>query len=229
MVKQRGLTLLEMLVALSIMSAVMMLASSAYRYYVLGLNLQQKQLQTQLNQLKVNTAWQQQLASTAQYYVKNGDVNVMVFAGQLHEITWVSHRSMQQADVPAVAWMGVENGVWLYCEATLRQLFVTTKIPEPIEICAVFRQEIAAVSAVSFSYFGWNGRAEKYAGMSEGSQMVSPFKQQWHNEYFAADKELLPTYIKLEVTTENGSNSYWVQVVESDPDKVRIFMSGKDV
>ena len=42
MAKQRGLTLLEMLVALSIMSAVMMLASSAYRYYVLGFNLQQK-------------------------------------------------------------------------------------------------------------------------------------------------------------------------------------------
>ncbi len=82
MVKQRGLTLLEMLVALSIMSAVMMLASSAYRYYVLGLNLQQKQLQTQLNQLKVNTAWQQQLASTAQYYVKNGDVNVRQRTGR---------------------------------------------------------------------------------------------------------------------------------------------------
>jgi prepilin-type N-terminal cleavage/methylation domain-containing protein len=227
--KERGLTLLEMLVALSIMSAVMMLASSAYRYYVLGLNLQQKQLHTQLNQLKVNTAWQQQLAAAAQYYVKNVDVNAMLFVGQMHEVTWVSHRSMQHADLPSVAWMGVENGVWIYCEATVRQLFVTTQVPKSADICAVFRQEITAVSSIRLSYFGWKSPAEKYAGMSEGSQMVSPFKQEWHDEYDAAVKELLPTYIKLDVTTESGKNTYWVQVVESDPDKIRIFMGGKDV
>jgi|GEM_PF-5627656 len=229
MVKQRGLTLLEMLVALSIMSAVMMLASSAYRYYVLGLNQQQKQLQTQLTQLKAHTAWQQQLSAAALYFVKKPELNQLLFVGQLHEVTWMSHRSVQQADLPAIAWMGVENGVWLYCEATLRQLFVTTQIPTSTQICEPFRQEIAPVSQLRFSYFGWKSPAEKYAGMGEGAQVINPFKPEWHDEYDAAVKELLPTYIKLDVTTDSGSNSYWVQVVESDPDKIRIFMGSKDL
>jgi prepilin-type N-terminal cleavage/methylation domain-containing protein len=228
MAKQRGLTLLEMLVALSIMSAVMMLASSAYRYYVLGFNLQQKQLSVQMNQLKINTGWQQQLAATAQYYVRNLDVNLLLYVGKSHELTWVSHRSVQHADLPAIAWMGLEDGQWFYCEATIRQLLVTTAIPDSNQICSYYKQAIGPANQLNFSYFGWKSPAEKYAGISEGTQQVSPFKQEWYGEYFGESTQLLPTYTKLDVTHDGVTNSYWIQIVESDPDKTRIFMGGKD-
>ena len=229
MAKQRGLTLLEMLVALSIMTAVMTLASSAYRYYVLRLNQQQNQLTSQLQQLKVSTAWQHQISAAAQYYVNIDGKNRLFFHGEPTELMWTSYRSMQQADLPATAWLGIINAELVYCEATIRQLFVTKSWPSSNELCDIFRQPIRAATKLDISYFGFKNLTEKFAGLSEGSQVVSPFKPEWLKQYRGDEIDLLPLFLKFDITSDDQQLEYWLQIVESDPDKVRLHMSSDEI
>lgn len=230
MAKERGLTLLEMLVALVLLSAVITLSGIAYRFYVVGFFRQQEKLQLKVEQLRVETAVKQQVLSAAEFYFTDSETNKnrLLFVGLQDEMTFVSHKSIQKPNEEATAWLGVQDGHLTYCEASMSQLLITDAVPSADSLCEYYRLSLFAVTEFSASYFGWRSFAERYAGISEGSQIPSPFSPEWFDRYNATELDMLPLWIRFSYRRDEQEQTLWLELVDSDPDKKRIFMTREE-
>lgn len=110
----------------------------------------------------------------------------------------------------------------------MSQLLVVDYIPPSDSLCEVYRVTLFPVTEFAASYYGWRSFAERYAGISEGSQIPSPFSPEWFDSYNATELDMLPLWVRFSYRRDEQEQSLWLELVESDPDKKRIFMSREE-
>lgn len=222
--RQQGFTLIEMLIAMVILSMVMTLSSTMYSTYIKGFTKEQRLIDRSFQSLKSQQRLQQQLSAAIYYYVKTPKTGTqLLFKGEGDQLFWISAKSMTQPDVPAAAWLGVENGNLVYCERLLTQWLVTAPDLLSAELCAAFRFEIQPAETVSFAYYGYDSRAERFPGSSELSADIEPKPAQWYPQYDGAQHGLLPDYIKFELTVGEKTEQFWIRVLNHDINKMSEF------
>lgn len=229
MANQRGLTLLEMLVATLILTAVLSLSSGAYSYYVAGFNKSQDRILRQLHHTKAELAWQDQLAAAFDYNVKVGPYNYKPwFKGSNDSVSWVTTISMQQQGATAVAWLGVKDGMLLYCERLIAQALLTDATFKPDTLCGTYSKEIMPAQSITLQYYSWPSLADRQNSMSEsypGMQLQPPA---WFNKLDGFVSGVLPLFVKVIIDTDDEPRDIWVRLENTDLQRLGVFMSGSD-
>lgn len=222
--RQQGFTLIEMLIAMVILSMVMTLASTMYSTYIKGFNTEQRLIEQSFLSLKSQQRLQQQLSAAIYYYVKTPDTEAeLLFKGEEQQLFWISGKSVTQPDIPAAAWLGIEDGQLVYCERLLTELLVTTPELLASDLCAQFRLEIQPAESVQFSYFGFDSRAERFPGSSEFSNETESKLASWRSAYRGAEHGLLPDYIRFDLTFEEKTEQFWFRLLNHDINKMSEF------
>lgn len=224
MANQRGLTLLEMLIATLILTAVLSLASSAYSYYVAGFNKSQDRISAQLRQTKADLSWQEQLSAAFDYYIKIDRYNYKPwFKGNNDSISWVATTSMQQPGNAAVAWLGVKDNTLVYCERLLGQaLFTDTKL-QPETLCDTYSSHIKPADNISIQYYSWPTLADRQNAMSESYPGMQIQPAAWFNQLDSFATGILPLFIKITLETEDNSAEFWIRLENTDLQRLGIF------
>jgi len=230
MVKQRGLTLLEMLISLVILSSVMMLASTSYSHYVTGFNTRGSKINDQLQEFKRSTLWQRQLSSSFYYLLKGSD-NIEYkpwFFGEKNQVSWFASTSLTEPGMASAAWLGMIDSEMVYCEQPLTEHFVVSLTASPESICNNYQQAISPASALSFEYYGWKNVYDRYETQSEFIENQVLAQPQWFDEYSGVVNGLIPLWIKITITPPSGANDessfdYWVQIQDNDSNKLDYF------
>lgn len=222
--RRGGFTLIEMLIAMVILSMVMTLASTMYSTYIKGFNSEQRLITQSLQSLKSQQRLQQQISAAIYYYIKTPNlITELLFKGQNQQLFWISGKSMSKPDSPAAAWLGIDNGQLVYCERLLTDYLVTGAELLQSTLCEHFRFEIQPAESVSFSYFGFESRADRFPGSTEFSNELESKPAQWYPQYEGAQHGLLPDYIRYDVTNEDKTDQYWITILSHDINKMREF------
>lgn len=227
MEKQRGLTLLEMLVSILILTTVLALTSTSYSYYVGQLNRQQTAFGARLQDTKLAQAWQNQLSAAFAYFVEVApNTNRIWFKGNATDVSWVASTSLQQPGITSVAWLGMRDKQLVYCEQTLTDtLFVNPQL-DAKTLCDSYMLEIAPADKISLEYFSWPSLVAKQNAETTtalAGALVS--KPQWFKKVDAFETGLLPGWVKLLLSTAEGEREYWLRLENSDRERLGIFLS----
>lgn len=234
MVKQQGMTLLEMLIAMLIMSSVMMLSSSAYSYYIAGFQNKQKQVEKSLALLFKESRWQEQLASAFYYLNKTQDGRFLpYFKGDKNSMFWLSRTSLSQPEQgqTAQSWLGILDGQFTYCEQSLAVELVLENEFDAEKLCANYKLTLYPAEEMRVSYFGFKSQMDKYNAMSEFLPLASRPTPTWFETYTGKDMGLLPDWIKIQIFEESNSKDafeYWSNIIDNDPVKLRYFTGALD-
>ncbi|WNO61661.1 prepilin-type N-terminal cleavage/methylation domain-containing protein [Rheinheimera sp. MMS21-TC3] len=233
MANQRGLTLLEMLIATLILTAVLSLASGAYSFYVVGFNKSQNRVKQQMQQAKAGLAWQEQLSAAFNYAVPvEPHVVKTWFKGDKDNVSWVTTTSMQEQGKTAVAWLGVIDEVLTYCERLIIQKLLINPEFNPEKLCETYKKPIKPVKNIRLEYYSWPSARDRLNAMSDSYQGIVAHNPAWFNSVDGFDTELLPLFIKLSIDAEQESEQepeiVWVRLENADMQRVNIFMSRTD-
>ncbi|QYJ85003.1 type II secretion system GspH family protein [Shewanella mesophila] len=232
MVKQQGMTLLEMLIAMLIMSSVMMLSSSAYSYYIAGFQNKQKQVEKSLDLLFKESRWQEQLTSAFYYLYKSPNGRfVPFFKGNHTDIFWVSRTGLSQQDQAAQSWLGILDGQFTYCEQSLSVDLVQSGVFDAEALCENFKLPLYPAEAIKITYFGYKSRMDKYNAMSEFLPLASRPQPSWSETYQGKELELLPDWVKIQIFEDRNAKEnleYWSNILDNDPNKLRYFTGALD-
>lgn len=226
MERQRGLTLLEMLIAIMLFSTVMALVGSGFRYYVVGFSNNQEKFNSAFSALKYNLAWQEVLSAGFYYFVPVGENKGVWFEGSSTEVSWASTISLQQAGQPAIAWLGLENNTLVYCERLLIKKLYQQSAPQKEELCSSFRLDIMPVQQVIMEYYRWGSvksRVDFYT--SEPNQILTELTPQWLNQTSGLTSNLIPEFVRITLMfAEDTTEMYWIQLENNDVHRQTIFM-----
>lgn len=234
MVKQRGMTLLEMLIAMLIMSSVMMLSSSAYSFYIASFHNKQRQVEESLDLLFKESRWQEQLASAFYYLNKTTDGRYLpYFKGEKDSIFWLSRTSLSKSDLEQAAqsWLGILDGKLTYCEQSLSVELVLDNKFDAEKLCENYKLPLYPAEEMKVTYFGFKSQVDKYNAMSEFLPLASRPQPSWFETYIGNQIGLLPDWIKIQVFEETNSKDafeYWSNIIDNDPVKLRYFTGGLD-
>lgn len=229
MANQRGLTLLEMLIATLILTTVLSLASNAYSYYVVGFNKSQTRIQQQLQQTKASLAWQEQLSAAFDYAIKTSAYSYKPwFKGGKDNVSWVAATSMQQPGQAAVVWLGIKDNNLTYCERLIVQQLFTTPNLQPETLCNTYSKTIQSAKNLSVQYYSWPSVRDRQNAMSDFYPGMQIQPAAWFNHIDAFETGLLPHFIKLTIETDGAPETVWVRIENIDIQRLGLFMRESD-
>jgi prepilin-type N-terminal cleavage/methylation domain-containing protein len=225
MAPQRGLTLLEMLIALVILSSVMSIASTAYSYYATGFNERGDRFNEQLQALKKQTIWQDQLASAFYYYVEVLPNNFRpYFMGSEKDISWMTANSLLEPGKVARSWLGLQEGMLTYCEQSLTQKLVKTLEYSAEEICSGYRLPVRGAESINVQYYSWPSLLDWHLSQSDERPVATERQPQWASRHHSGEKELLPIWARIELSDkDNEKQTIWVRLENFDVYRLQVF------
>lgn len=228
MAPQRGLTLLEMLISLVILSSVMAIASTAYSYYVTGFNERGQSFNRHLSSLKQHIVWQDQLASAFYYYVETlPNKYVPVFTGTEKEISWMSTNSVNEPGMATRSWLGIKQGQLNYCEQRIQEKLVTELAYDKDELCSAFSVSLQAASALKISYYAWPNVIDRHFYLASDDAYQANKRPVWSSAHNSAVRELLPEWVKLKLYNEyDEEHVIWVRLENNDISRLQAFSRG---
>lgn len=225
MAPQRGLTLLEMLVALVILSSVMAIASTAYSYYATGFNDRGERFNEQFNLLRARSIWQDQLASAFYYYVEVLPNNFRpYFQGSAQDISWMTTNSLLEPGSVARSWLGLKEGMLTYCEQPLSQMLVKQLSYEVDEICGAYSLPVEPAESLSIQYYSWPTLLDWHMTQADEQPVAAQRQPKWNKTHDATEKEVLPVWATIELTDlENTQRTIWVRMENFDVYRLQVF------
>lgn len=214
MARQSGLTLIEMLIAMVIMSAVMMLSAEAYRFYIDQSEAGSERLEQQFQQMRNLVALQNQISAAYHYFIPSTTgAMVLGFEGQTDQLTWVATTSIQRQDHAAVSWLGSEDNQLMYCEVLLAEQLIMA-LPEPAQLCQSFQLIIGEVDDIRFQFYGWPSFLDR---LELGGGGLIPSQQTWYPSFSGAQKRVLPDAIRLTYQSRGVEHALFANLPNLDP------------
>lgn len=219
MVRQAGLTLIEMLVALLILASMMSLSSMAYSFYVTGFLDRDKQFNAGLQQVRRQLAWQDQLSAAFYYMIEVApDMHRPYFQGDSNSIQWMSTTSMQQPGQPALARIELQDNQLTYCEALLSDYLPADLGVQQQSVCGYFKLPIEPIDALQIDYYSWPDFMQRYQAMhaSDGSAGVAIMGPGWRDTHDGMSQQLLPEWVRLTINRQGEEQQLWVWLENND-------------
>lgn len=222
--KQRGLTLIEMLVALVILSGVIVLSSQAYSQYIAGSQTFYDKYRVKLGLLQRDELIRERLRS-ARLYIANtstlmGLKRVAPYqVGKSDSWAGVTYPSLQQSQYPAIFKLHMSGERLFYCEKVIDDwLPNATQVPKDIcEFSVLVRDD---VESLKFRYFGW----ENYMAWVDYRQSpltgidTSTLKQTWHEKYLGYETKMMPEWVEVTFELKTGEKEVWLlETQNQDP------------
>jgi len=210
---QKGFTLIELMIAISILS--LLLFTGAYSYSLMSerWNKELGQFSTSAKVAKNLDLLQRLLTGVSPFVVvDNKRKPSFFFIGASDSLLAVSNTGLFSNNYPEIfrlTSLEKENGlIDLIYQSESTENVLLTGTAQSID----FAKEIILFSdldSVSFSYFGWENIFVK------NSRSETGFKQKWQNSYSGIDKQLIPNLFTL-VLVKGGESLSFPVILEAD-------------
>lgn len=201
--KNKGYTLIEVLVSMVIFSVLITLAVSSYRYFFSSIGVKKGQAYTLslLTQRKIiNTSIR---GLEPYYYIDYDNKSKIFFHGNKNNFSFISYRP-SYLDEPLVisTFFIIESGRELhYCERALGSVQLKDYFFRESD-CQDSKLYFSSEN-ISFSYFGWKNGFELSNFYSEYLSVAIQPKPNWRALYNSAETEVLPLFIKIKHAINN--------------------------
>jgi prepilin-type N-terminal cleavage/methylation domain-containing protein len=196
-VKNKGFTLVELLITMAIMALIMAVAGFNYNQYSQFWHKRFGNFDQQQAQMRGKLQLRDALNAMAPYIVKNSNGDwVYYFLGREEGLTFITY-------APIFAQEGGTSVVRVFREpqqdGNFRLIYEEAPL-SPISLTQVdqvlnfqYRLVIADdLPEINFSYFGWPNRDAKY-----NKETSSGIKASWSNNYDGAETKLQPDKVKI--------------------------------
>ncbi|RZF79169.1 prepilin-type N-terminal cleavage/methylation domain-containing protein [Pseudoalteromonas sp. CO325X] len=232
--KYRGFTLVEVLISMVIMSLIITLAVSSYRYFFNFGN--QDNIQDQDKALKRLTELQpinNAVRSSLAYYYLSGyeQQKKIFFQGEQRALSFITTKpalidSPLAIGILLVRIDGAEDQL-LYCELPLGSRDLSTFKVVDSDCDEGSKFEYLRANDISIDYFGWESRTdiENFTSGWFGRAEVN-LTPKWFQNYDSGKTKLLPAYIRVTSIYEVGKKTWlpeelmW-KLSEENPDSMR--------
>lgn len=201
--KNKGFTLVELLITMAIMALIMAIAGFNYNQYSQFWHKRLGNFDQQQAQMRGKLQLRDALNAMAPYIVKNSNGDwVYYFLGREEGLTFISY-------APIFAQEGGTSVVRVFREpqqdGNFRLIYEEAPL-SPVSLMRVdqvlnfkYRLVIADdLPEINFSYYGWPNVESKY--IKENSSIVSAT---WSNSYDGAETKLQPDKVKIESSYVN--------------------------
>lgn len=229
MVRQAGLTLIEMLIALVILATVMSLSSIAYSFYVTGFINSDKKFTQNMHTLKMQLAWQEQLSAAFYYMIEIApENNRPYFVGDKQQLQWVATTSLQQPGMPALARLDVFEKQLRYCEMPLVAFLPKDLGVLQQKICEHYSITIQAADSIEIDYFSWPDLDQRLAATesAEGGA-VAYTEPMWRGEHDGLSQQLLPEWVRIKLTLQDEEQQVWIWLENNDKQRFSFYGTGQ--
>ena len=204
MIKNKGYTLIEVLVAMVIFSVLITLAVSSYRYffsataskngqtYALSLLSQRKLINTSIKAIE------------PYYYLSYDNKSTLFFQGEKQNLSFISYNPSYLNEPLVISTLFIANsGKELrYCERPLGSLpLANYRFRE--NDCLESKLYLQADN-INFSYYSWKDAFEFYDYYSEHLNVTVKPKPQWRAQYNSDKTLALPLFIRIHTTKNDG-------------------------
>lgn len=218
MKQTKGFTLLEMLVAMMVLSMVVLVASNAYSIFSHKWQGRLGHFNETAMQYRMETIVDSVLSKITAYVVFNSQhLPRLYFEGNKNGFVAVSLSSIFSSSVPAVIRLRTEQNnnfgydLW-YDEWPMQDglLYKTTQDVKYTRSVLLLKD----ARRIDFNYYGWPSLADKQWD-PESQQEQRP--EGWSDEFNALERHVQPEKVRVDVVTESGTHSVLIRLLDSLP------------
>lgn len=196
---KRGFTLVELLIAMSIMLAMLVLAATAYQLYTDSWQRDLSKIEQTYQNFRYNELLLDAMQAALPLAVTDQGSLAYYFLGREEGFTAVTYSPIFSIGYPAVIRVFREvndsgNYRLVYEEASLQHtLLKSAGQPLPFNKRKVIYSDL---SSLEFSYYGWQDSTARMASFDEFNVNVDT-SPRWFSEYDALSRRLHPQKIKI--------------------------------
>ncbi len=196
---KRGFTLVELLIAMSIMLAMLVLAATAYQLYTDSWQRDLSKIERSYQNFRYNELLLDAMQAILPLAVTDQGSRAYYFLGREEGFTAVTYSAIFNSGYPAVIRVFREtndDGSYrlVYEEASLQHIVLkSAEQTLPFSRRQVILNDL---SDLSFSYFGWKDIDLRMAAMGDINVSLTA-KPEWFDEYDAISRRLHPQKIKI--------------------------------
>ena len=213
--RHRGFTLVELLLAVSIMLTVLVMAGTAYQLYTRVWTKDLSKIEQTFSEFRHMSLFVNACHAVIPLSVRKSATEVnrwgFYFLGREEGFTAITSSPIFSTGYPAVIRVFRENKEdggqrLVYEEASMRGM-VLNYADQPLNFS--FRQTILETTdAINFSYFGWESLDAKMNSSSEFANPGEQATQRWFADYDGMVRGFQPDIIKIEM----GNNEFLLQL-----------------
>ncbi|MBU0912812.1 MAG: hypothetical protein KKF22_09770 [Gammaproteobacteria bacterium] len=200
-----GFSLVELLLALSIMFAVLVLAATAYQLYTSSWKRDLSKIEQSYQRLRFNELMLDALQGIIPQSVTEASGSNKIgfyFLGREEGFTAVSASPIYNVQAPAVIRIfreQNENGSLrlVYEEASLAQqplIYSTQELPFSYR-----KILLDNLTSLEFSYYGWLNRQARVDAMADIADIATEIQKGWFTEYDGLVRQFHPEQIRIEI------------------------------
>lgn len=195
MTLNRGFTLIEVLIAMALLSVVMLVGSMGFSVFSQRWQNDMGSFSHELSQAKKLLLLQKAFNGIASYIVKNRQQQpVYLFQGSSRSVMFVSNAPLLQPAAQGLIWLevitnddGSDSLIYKEYSFIATPLFSLENLPQPNVSVEIFRAE-----DIRFNFYGW--KDEETRARSFDAERVSP---EWQTDYISERSGILPYAVNL--------------------------------
>jgi prepilin-type N-terminal cleavage/methylation domain-containing protein len=208
---QRAFSLVEILVAMSILLLISFIGTYGHRTYSRYWQNELGDYQATFEKSVGATILFQVIKGIKPYIVKDGDKGFFYFEGGNQFVRSVTSKSLQFPEYPAVFEVSADRADSGQLTLVYKEFSMVNGpvIDEPNDNAYVFeRVLLTGIDDITFEYYGWPNYIEKASFESKSA----PNTQQWHGLYSSKDTSITPSLIKITLIIDGKTSLIEVSI-----------------
>lgn len=228
---QSGFSLLEAIIASAIFSAVLIIASSAFKFYMSAgsrtVNSENIVKETMLA-IKIRDS----IKEIQHYYLKlntlSSDDPVLFFKGAENGFTGISANSInypEQSTKIALFKSQDADGYYslIYCEFDNKTTYPTLDVASQCQQPIIW---IEKLKEISFTYFGFKSLESLYNTSAYFGEEQN-VKKEWSVNWDGSLRNVLPQFVQINITYPDDETGYyaeqiWLKIPDTDPLQIKV-------
>lgn len=212
MVTQKGFSLVELLIALVILSGVTVLSGSAFSLFMQQWDGMRNQYDNDVKELRFSLAVYDALAHIHPLVVQGDERSYFYFEGNRNGLVAYTNRGLQHPDKPAIVRFKVEQDANFKFSLVYEEATLIEEIYRRIDSPLVFRSPIVIASEldeIEFSYYG------EVSAITDQEDIEKSL--QWLSEYNSLALTFYPRKVNVTYTKQRNPISYTIDLVQPSP------------
>ncbi|XOV79220.1 MAG: PilW family protein [Aestuariibacter sp.] len=215
--KPQGFSLVELLVAMSLLSMVLFIGSFAHSQYSEVWRKEQSDFEKQYVKVKGVTTLYRILSDIQPYVIKEEKYAYHYFQGGENILRSIKAQSLLHPEYPAAFSLFIRDNSLIYAEKALTAgPMLTENVPGKYDFEIVV---VNSLKRLKFEYFGWSNVDDWYKTI-DSQPALAP---SWFGFYSGKDTQIPPMSVKVNLYMEEAPAEFIVPIRFFFPDQIEFY------